>query len=97
MAEWTQLSSMARFSARKFAGVVSLANMPPTRPAAMVTTSGLGLILTRQIELAALRDKHVASFLSKTAHSCGTSHASMARPQKTHFPASHLERKFATL
>jgi hypothetical protein len=38
----------------------------------------LGLILTRQIELAALRHKHVASFLSKTAHNCETSHACMA-------------------
>src|SRR6516165_6128578 len=38
----------------------------------------LGLILTRQIELAALRDKHVASLLSKTAHNCGASHARMA-------------------
>jgi hypothetical protein len=54
-------------------------------PAAMITISGrdreqitLGLILTRQIELAALCDNHIASLLSSTAHNGGTSHVHMA-------------------
>ena len=37
----------------------------------------LGLVLTRKIKFAALRNEHGARFLSEAAHDCGTGHAGM--------------------